>query len=106
VTTVVREAAVAAPVVRKGSLTAQQHAQRVGERAEAELKRAELALARTLAQTHVARRGLAPEIIAARAWLSHPQSARQAVIASVILGPPVGMDSGMTALNYHQGGPH
>jgi hypothetical protein len=33
---------------------------------------------------------LNPEIMAARSWLANPHAARQAVIASVILGPPVG----------------
>ncbi len=73
------------------SSTARQQAQRLKERAAGELRRAETELARNLARTHVAHRAaLTEEIAAARTWLHNPQAARQAVIASVILGPPVG----------------
>jgi hypothetical protein len=74
----------------KESATARLQAQRIKERAVVELKRTEAAVARDLAQTHVTRRGLTSEIVAARGWLANPRSARQAVIATVILGPPVG----------------
>ncbi len=73
------------------SSTARQQAQRLKERAAGKLRRAETELARNLARTHVTHRAaLTEEIAAARTWLQNPQAARQAVIASVILGPPVG----------------
>jgi hypothetical protein len=72
--------------------TARLQAQRLQERAAVELKRAEMVLARQLKQSHVLQRhGTTAEITAARGWLASPQAARQAVIASVILGPPVGL---------------
>jgi hypothetical protein len=72
--------------------TAREQAQRLKVRAETDLKRAGEAAARQLTQTRVtAHTDVTAEIATVRAWLRHPQSIRQAAIASVLLSPPVGM---------------
>lgn len=72
--------------------TARQQAQRLQGRAATELKRAEAVVARQVTETHVPHReGLTEEISAVRGMLGSSRTARQAVIASVILGPPVGL---------------
>jgi hypothetical protein len=76
----------------RGTSTARQQTQRIKERAAVELKRAEALVARNLAQTRVTHADkMTAEITAARNWIGSPEAARKAVIASVILGPPVGL---------------
>jgi hypothetical protein len=75
----------------KESATAREQAQRLKARAVEELKRAEAELARNLVRGQLVQHaGATEEIAAARSWLRNPQAARQAIIVSVILGPPVG----------------
>ena len=71
--------------------TARQQAQRLQGRAATELKRAEAVAARQTAKTQLTHRASTAEIAAVRGMLGNSQTARQAVIASVILGPPVGL---------------
>jgi hypothetical protein len=75
--------------------TARMQTQRLQGRAAAELKRAEALVARRLSQSRVMHRGgSTAEIAAARGWFKSPEAARQAVVVSVILGPPVGLQPG------------
>ncbi len=72
--------------------TARQQAQRLQGRAATDLKRAEAVAARQTVGTQLTHRaGTTAEIAAVRGMLGNSQTARQAVIASVILGPPVGL---------------
>jgi hypothetical protein len=70
--------------------TARQQAQRLQGRAATELKRAE-AVAQTARSLVIHRAVPSAEIVAVRSLLGNPQTARQAIIASVILAPPVGL---------------
>ena len=72
--------------------TARQQAQRLQGRAATDLKRAEAVTARQTVRTQLTHRTVpTAEIAAVRGLLGDPRTARQAVIASVILGPPVGL---------------
>jgi hypothetical protein len=76
----------------KQTSAARQQAERLKQRAAVELKRAEAVATRNLSRAHVIHRdAMTAEIAAARSWVADPQAARRAVIASVILGPPVGL---------------
>ncbi len=78
--------------LKQQTAAAREHAERVRQRAAIELKRAEAVLASNLSRTHVTHRvSMSAEISKARSWLGDPLAARRAVIASVILGPPVGL---------------
>jgi hypothetical protein len=82
--------------VHLGTLTesaqAYQRAQQLHRRAAEELKRAETWLAHHSPPSAGRRsRAVPPEIERARAWFAQPQTARQAVLASIILGPAKGL---------------